>query len=167
MDHRWLGAGWIRVLDCPRQPFSARRLFRWESCRHYTWRQAAWGGTCVDCEAPGRSHLSRLPSTLLSSWSPLPEMDVRYSQPKRGILRSWHEHQNLWRKVGVGIRQIGLTNSRFEFDKRGQLFIRTHDETLSVVAMRVWQSRSFARWNWSLRHSPNSNRLCWDCQQFY
>jgi hypothetical protein len=26
---------------------------------------------------------------------------------------------------------------RFEFEKRSQLFIRTHDETLSVVAMRV------------------------------
>ena len=26
---------------------------------------------------------------------------------------------------------------RFEFQKRSQLFIRTHNETLSVVAMRV------------------------------
>jgi hypothetical protein len=28
-------------------------------------------------------------------------------------------------------------NRQFEFDKNGQLFIRTHNETLSVVAMRV------------------------------
>ena len=28
-------------------------------------------------------------------------------------------------------------NRRFEFQKRSQLFIRTHDETLSVVAVRV------------------------------
>src|SRR5438128_293571 len=28
-------------------------------------------------------------------------------------------------------------NRRFDFDKRSQLFIRTHNETLSVVAMRV------------------------------
>jgi len=28
-------------------------------------------------------------------------------------------------------------NSRFKFDKRSQLFIRTHNETLSVAAMRV------------------------------
>jgi hypothetical protein len=28
-------------------------------------------------------------------------------------------------------------NRRFEFQKSGQLFIRVHNETLSVVAMRV------------------------------
>jgi hypothetical protein len=28
-------------------------------------------------------------------------------------------------------------NGRLKFDKRGQLFIRAHNETLSVVAMRV------------------------------
>jgi hypothetical protein len=27
--------------------------------------------------------------------------------------------------------------SRFEFDKRGQLFIRVHNETLSVITMRI------------------------------
>jgi hypothetical protein len=30
-----------------------------------------------------------------------------------------------------------LSNRRFQFDKRSQLFIRTHNETLSVVAMCV------------------------------
>jgi hypothetical protein len=29
------------------------------------------------------------------------------------------------------------SNRRFEFDKRGQLFIRTHNETLAIAAMRV------------------------------
>jgi hypothetical protein len=28
-------------------------------------------------------------------------------------------------------------NRRFKFHKRSQLFIRTHNETLSVVAMRI------------------------------
>ena len=28
-------------------------------------------------------------------------------------------------------------NRRFEFDKRGQLFIRTHNEALTVITMRV------------------------------
>jgi hypothetical protein len=30
-----------------------------------------------------------------------------------------------------------LSNRRFQFHKRRQLFIRTHNETLSVVAVRV------------------------------
>jgi hypothetical protein len=29
------------------------------------------------------------------------------------------------------------SNCRFQFDKRSQFFIRTHNETLSVVAVRV------------------------------
>jgi hypothetical protein len=33
--------------------------------------------------------------------------------------------------------QSGFPDRRFKFDKRGQLFIRTHNETLSVAAMRV------------------------------
>jgi hypothetical protein len=33
-------------------------------------------------------------------------------------------------------------NRRFESRKRGQLFIRTHNETLSVAAMRVSNERS-------------------------
>ena len=46
-------------------------------------------------------------------------------------------------------------NCRFEFQKRGQLFIRTHNVTLSVAAMWRRQSRSFARWNQSLRHAAH------------
>jgi hypothetical protein len=48
---------------------------------------------------------------------------------------------------------------RFEFKKRRQLFIRSHNETLSVVAMRVNNPDWFAPWNQSLKRSPNSNRL--------
>jgi hypothetical protein len=33
--------------------------------------------------------------------------------------------------------KVSTSYRRFEVDKRSQLFIRTHDETLSVVAMRV------------------------------
>jgi hypothetical protein len=33
--------------------------------------------------------------------------------------------------------RVGCANRRFEFNKRRQLFIRVHNETLSVVAMRV------------------------------
>jgi hypothetical protein len=51
------------------------------------------------------------------------------------------------------------TNRPFQFQKRSQLFIRTHNETLSVVAMCAPQSRSFARWNQWLRRSPNSSQL--------
>jgi hypothetical protein len=35
-----------------------------------------------------------------------------------------------------------------------------HRFVLSVVAMRVSNPDPFALWNQSLRHSPNSNRLC-------
>jgi hypothetical protein len=35
-----------------------------------------------------------------------------------------------------------MRNFDFEFTKRSQLFIRTYNETLSVVAVRVQQSRS-------------------------
>ena len=32
---------------------------------------------------------------------------------------------------------LAPSNRRFEFDKRGQLFIRSHDVTLAIAAMRV------------------------------
>ena len=52
-------------------------------------------------------------------------------------------------------------NRRFEFDEGSQLFIRTHNETLSIArAVFVSNSRLFARWNQSRRRSPNSIRLC-------
>jgi hypothetical protein len=38
------------------------------------------------------------------------------------------------------------TNHRFEFHKRGQLFIRTRNETLPVAAMRVSNEDTFARY---------------------
>ena len=46
---------------------------------------------------------------------------------------------------------------RFKFQKRSQLFIGVHNETLSIIACNP---RSFADGNQSLRRSPNSNRLC-------
>jgi hypothetical protein len=48
-----------------------------------------------------------------------------------------------------------LVNCRFQFHKRSQLFIGSNNETLSVVNGVRLQSRSFARRNQSLRHSPN------------
>jgi hypothetical protein len=33
---------------------------------------------------------------------------------------------------------IARANCRFEFKKRGQLFVRSHNETLSVAVMRAW-----------------------------
>ena len=48
---------------------------------------------------------------------------------------------------------------RFEFHKSRQLFIRSHNDTFSVAAMCVCNSRLFARWNQGLIGSPNSNRL--------
>ena len=36
------------------------------------------------------------------------------------------------------VRETGRSpNRRFQFHKRSQLFIRTHNETLAIVAMRV------------------------------
>jgi hypothetical protein len=37
----------------------------------------------------------------------------------------------------VDSRGFGRANCRFQFHKRSQLFIRTHNETLSVIAMSV------------------------------
>jgi hypothetical protein len=49
------------------------------------------------------------------------------------------------------------SNRQFKLEKRRQLFIRLHDETLSVAAMRV-SNPLFARWNQRLTHSPNSKQ---------
>jgi hypothetical protein len=49
---------------------------------------------------------------------------------------------------------------RFKFKTRSQLFIRTHNETLSVAAMRVGNPDRSPVENQSLRRSSNSNRLC-------
>src|SRR5260370_33183483 len=45
-------------------------------------------------------------------------------------------------------------NRRFNFEKSSQFFIRTHNVTLSIVAVRA---RSFAPPIQELRRSPNSN----------
>jgi hypothetical protein len=39
--------------------------------------------------------------------------------------------------ASMSIQNFADTNRPFEFEKRGQLFIRMHNETLSVAAMRV------------------------------
>ena len=44
---------------------------------------------------------------------------------------SGENHTSLSRQFAVS------TNRRLEFHKRSQLFIRAHNETLSIVAMRV------------------------------
>jgi hypothetical protein len=51
-------------------------------------------------------------------------------------------------------------NRRFKFDKRSQLFIRSHNETLSVAAMCVGNKDRSPHWNQSQRRSPNSIRHC-------
>jgi hypothetical protein len=51
-------------------------------------------------------------------------------------------------------------NCCFEFQKRRQLFIRVHNETLAVVAMRVRDLDCSAEIHG--RRSPNSNRLSLD-----
>jgi hypothetical protein len=52
--------------------------------------------------------------------------------------------------------QIADSSSR----KAVNFFIRVHNETLSVVAMRVSNEDRSPVGNQSLRRSPNSNRLC-------
>jgi len=37
----------------------------------------------------------------------------------------------------VNMNRFGHANRRLQLNKRGQLFIRTHNETLSVAAMRI------------------------------
>ena len=57
-------------------------------------------------------------------------------------------------------RQFAATwDCHFQFKKRRQLFIRMHDETLSVAAMCV-SNPDRSPVDQSLRRSPNSNRLC-------
>jgi hypothetical protein len=57
-------------------------------------------------------------------------------------------------------RQLNASaNRRFKFHKRGQLFICTYNETLSVAAMCVNNEDSFAGHDPQLRQSPNSIRL--------
>jgi hypothetical protein len=46
-----------------------------------------------------------------------------------------HGHNDLTAKAEMTL--TNWANRRFQFHKRSQLFIRVHDETLSVVAMRV------------------------------
>jgi hypothetical protein len=38
---------------------------------------------------------------------------------------------------GEFLKNLASLSRQFEFNKRSQLFIRTHNETLSVAAMRV------------------------------
>jgi hypothetical protein len=51
------------------------------------------------------------------------------------------------------------TNRSFQFQKRRQLLIRSHNEPLSVVAVLRQQSGSFVPENQRLRRSPSSNQL--------
>jgi hypothetical protein len=51
-----------------------------------------------------------------------------------------------------------LRSSHFNFNKRRQLFIHAQRNAFRRSDARL-QSRSFARWNQSLTHSPNSYRL--------
>jgi len=51
-------------------------------------------------------------------------------------------------------------NRPFQFNKRGQLFVGVHNETLSVAAMRVNNPDCSPVGINSLTRSPNSIRLC-------
>src|SRR5438067_3323824 len=64
------------------------------------------------------------------------------------------------KNLGALSRQFpAIPNRRFEFHKRSQLFIRTHNETLDRRHDARQQSRSFAPQNQGLIHSPNSSQL--------
>jgi hypothetical protein len=80
----------------------------------------------------------------LAAESPLPD-----SNP-------FNDAESAENRASLSRQFAAAVNRRFEFQKRSQLFLRTHDVTLSVATMCVWKSRSFARWNQSLRRSPNS-----------
>jgi hypothetical protein len=48
---------------------------------------------------------------------------------------------------------------RFQFNERSELFIRTHNETLSIVAMRVNHPDRLPALILPPQHNPNSIRL--------
>ncbi|PYJ93574.1 MAG: hypothetical protein DME62_08250 [Verrucomicrobia bacterium] len=51
------------------------------------------------------------------------------------------------------------SNRRFQFHERGQLFIGTHNETLSIAAMRVGDEDRSPPESMA-RTQPKSNRPC-------
>jgi len=59
-----------------------------------------------------------------------------------------------------GCRRDCAADRRFQFPKRSQLFIRMHNETLSVIAVRInnpdCSPVGINRWD----AAPSSNRLC-------
>ena len=69
--------------------------------------------------------------------------------------RSWRAEPN-----GSSALSFSNMNRRFKFQKSRQLFIRTHNETLSVAAMRVCSPDSSPAENQSLRHSPTETSFC-------
>ena len=71
-----------------------------------------------------------------------------FSAPEVGLMRDLTDSQSV----------AALPNCWFEFHKRGQLFIRMRQRTACRCRGVRLQSRSFARWDQSLRRSPNSNR---------
>jgi hypothetical protein len=60
---------------------------------------------------------------------------------------------------------ITTARRRFEFQKRSQFLVQAHNEALTVAAMCISNEDCSSRWNPRLRRSPNSNRLCSDCQR--
>jgi hypothetical protein len=56
-----------------------------------------------------------------------------------------------------------MRNRGFQFQKRHQLLIATHNERLSVAVMGVNNPRLFARERLTLRPSLSSNLLYEDC----
>jgi len=54
------------------------------------------------------------------------------------------------------------SHRRFEFQKRGQLFIRTRNEAFTVAVPRL-RSTAFDPENQWLTHNPSSNRVSLDC----
>ena len=72
-----------------------------------------------------------------------------FSAPEVGLMRDLTDSQSV----------AALPNCWFEFHKRGQLFIRMRQRTACRCRGVRLQSRSFARWDQSLRRSPNSSRI--------
>jgi hypothetical protein len=90
------------------------------------------------------------------SW-PGPNVHLTGQSKRTGIENEWYALTG--RVVAVkaetdGDLHIALQDATGRLHKRSQLFIRTHNETLSSRPDERQQSRSFALWNQSLRHSP-------------
>jgi hypothetical protein len=113
-----------------------------------------WFGLLV---APDQLGQARALYHLDPATTELPLVELRSSPPDLKSARRQSVDRYFTRSAILWASR--RTNHRFKFYKRGQQFIRLHNETLSVAAMRV-NNPDCSRVGQPLRPSPSSNRFC-------